>query len=78
MLDFIRDQFERKKKLGAWGDYVHEHLLPRLFGFELLMAPYAVAHFKIGLALTAWDKEPLFRQGILCAFSSLQKKLQRS
>ena len=64
VLDFIRDQFERKKKLGAWGDYVHEHLLPRLFGFELLMAPYAVAHFKIGLALAAWDKEPLFRQGL--------------
>jgi hypothetical protein len=63
VLDFIREQFERSKKLGAWGDYVHEHLLPRLFGFELLMAPYAVAHFKLGLALAAWDKEPLFRQG---------------
>jgi predicted helicase len=25
------------------------------------MAPYAVAHFKLGLALAAWDKEPLFR-----------------
>jgi len=64
VLDFIRDQFEQSKKLGAWGDYVHEHLLPRLFGFELLMAPYAVAHFKLGLALAAWDKEPLFRQGL--------------
>ncbi len=64
VLDFIREQFERKKNLGAWGDYVHEHLLPRLFGFELLMAPYAVAHFKIGLALAAWDKEPLFRQAL--------------
>jgi hypothetical protein len=61
VLDFIREQFERKKNLGTWGDYVHEHLLPRLFGFELLMAPYAVAHFKLGLALAAWDKEPLFR-----------------
>lgn len=61
VLDFIREQFERRKNLGAWGDYVHEHLLPRLFGFELLMAPYAVAHFKLGLALAAWDKEPLFR-----------------
>ena len=47
---------------GQWGSYVHEHLLPRLFGFELLMAPYAVAHFKIGLALAAMDEEPLFRQ----------------
>ena len=27
------------------------HLLPRLHGYELLMAPYAIAHLKIGLKL---------------------------
>jgi hypothetical protein len=62
VLDFIRSQFKTKKNAGQWGGYVHEHLLPRLFGFELLMAPYAVAHFKLGLALAAMDEEPLFRQ----------------
>ena len=62
VLDFIRSQFKAKKNAGRWGSYVHEHLLPRLFGFELLMAPYAVAHFKLGLALAAMDEEPLFRQ----------------
>lgn len=36
---------------GAWSPYVAAHLLPRLFGFELLMAPYAVAHLKLGLQL---------------------------
>lgn len=36
---------------GMWSSYVSEHLLPRLFGFELLMAPYAVAHMKLGLQL---------------------------
>ncbi len=35
---------------GAGTGYVAQHLLPRLFGFELLMAPYAVAHMKLGLA----------------------------
>jgi predicted helicase len=30
---------------------VPEHLLPRLHGYELLMAPYAIAHLKIGLKL---------------------------
>jgi predicted helicase len=34
-----------------WNDYVPEHLLPRLHGYELLMAPYAIAHLKIGLKL---------------------------
>lgn len=36
---------------GMWPSYVSEHLLPRIFGFELLMAPYAVAHMKLGLQL---------------------------
>ena len=35
----------------AWNDYVPKHLLPRLHGFELMMAPYAIAHMKIGLKL---------------------------
>jgi hypothetical protein len=41
----------------AWNDYVSKHLLPRLRGFELMMAPYAVAHMKIGLKLrqTGYD-----------------------
>lgn len=45
----IREHFEGNA--GAWPGYVAEHLLPRLFGFELLMAPYAVAHMKLGLEL---------------------------
>lgn len=34
-----------------WNDYVPKHLLPRLYGYELMMAPYAIAHMKIGLKL---------------------------
>ena len=34
-----------------WNQYVPNHLLPRLYGFELMMAPYAVAHMKVGLKL---------------------------
>lgn len=36
---------------GSWNQYVQENLLNRLFGFELLMAPYAIAHLKLGLQL---------------------------
>ena len=35
----------------AWNDYVPKHLLLRLHAFELMMAPYAIAHMKIGLKL---------------------------
>lgn len=34
-----------------WNDYVKKDLLPRLYAFELMMAPYAIAHMKIGLKL---------------------------
>ncbi len=36
-------------QLGAWNTYVPEHLLPRLHGFELMMAPYTIAHLKLDL-----------------------------
>ncbi|MDR0296180.1 MAG: N-6 DNA methylase [Prevotellaceae bacterium] len=37
---------------GLWQSYVEEHLLPRLNGFELLMASYAMAHLKLDWLLT--------------------------
>jgi predicted helicase len=45
-------QGQSDKKIDAlWNEYVPKHLLPRLHGYELLMAPYAIAHLKIGLKL---------------------------
>jgi hypothetical protein len=37
---------------AAWNDYVPKHLLPRLTAFELMMAPYTIAHMKVGLKLS--------------------------
>jgi len=35
---------------GRWPAYVHHDLLPRLHGFELMMAPYTIAHLKLSMA----------------------------
>lgn len=35
---------------GRWPAYVHGDLLPRLHGFELMMAPYTIAHLKLTIA----------------------------
>ena len=35
---------------GRWPTYVHRDLLPRLHGFELMMAPYTIAHLRLSLA----------------------------
>lgn len=36
---------------GLWQPYAQEHLLPRLHGFELMMASYTMAHLKLGITL---------------------------
>ena len=43
-----KTESERKDN---WQNYVPQHLLPRLYGYEIMMAPYAVAHMKISLKL---------------------------
>jgi predicted helicase len=40
-----------KGQEGIWSNYVEKHLLPRLNGFELLMASYAMAHLQLDLLL---------------------------
>lgn len=44
---------ERVKKTapGKWTGYVEEDLIPRIHGFELLMASYAMCHMKLDMAL---------------------------
>lgn len=46
----IYDRFRGMQ--GMWQGYVTDHLIPRLHGFELLMASYAVAHLKLDMLLT--------------------------
>ena len=47
---------------GIWSNYVETHLLPRLNGFELLMASYAMAHLQLDLLLTETGYKPTTNQ----------------
>lgn len=40
-----------KGQQGVWSNYVEDQLIPRLNGFEILMASYAMAHLKLDLLL---------------------------
>ncbi len=52
LVDKWKAQGHRNRDVEAlWNEYVPKHLLPRLHGYEILMAPYAIAHLKIGLKL---------------------------
>ncbi|MGH9949660.1 MAG: N-6 DNA methylase, partial [Pyrinomonadaceae bacterium] len=50
VIKHIYKNFENQQ--GVWPQYVDEHLIPRLNGFELLMASYAMAHLKLDLLLS--------------------------
>lgn len=47
---------------GMWTSYVDEHLLPRIHGFEILMASYAMAHLKLSLMLNETGYTPTKEQ----------------
>lgn len=53
----FHSQFENMG--GIWSSYVEEDLLPRLHGFELLMASYAMAHLKLDMLLADTGYEPI-------------------
>lgn len=52
----IHPRFEGQQ--GIWSNYVENNLIPRLNGFELLMASYAMAHLKLDLLLTETGYKP--------------------
>jgi predicted helicase len=47
-----------KGQQGVWSQYVEEHLIPRVHGFEILMASYAMAHLKLDLLLKETGYKP--------------------
>ncbi len=54
LYEVVKQIYRNLEEIGManqWDSYVRDNLLSRLFGFELLMAPYAIAHLKLGLQL---------------------------
>jgi len=77
VIEEIRKTFEENHKdLSAeelrkeWNEYVDKNLLSRVFGFELLMAPYAIAHLKLGLKLKETGYEFLSHQRLGVALTN--------
>lgn len=55
--------YSELSKTGSWNDEV-EGVLARLFGLELMVAPYTIAHLKLWLQLDAYGAPPKNRLGI--------------
>ena len=53
VLDQVREYVAETYGTGEWTQYVNAQLVRRIFGFELLVAPYTIAHLKLSLFLQA-------------------------
>ena len=51
VLDHVREYVAETYGAGEWMQYVNAQLVRRIFGFELLVAPYTIAHLKLSLFL---------------------------
>ena len=89
VIDVIFDTLRKKwalegmtesQKVDAWNKYVPKHLLPRVHAYELMMAPYAIAHMKIGLKLAEtgyrFDTEERVRIYLTNALEPWQRQLK--
>lgn len=55
----VVNRIKEKQDAGIWPSYVKEDLLPRLYGFELMMAPYTIAHLKLDMLINWWDDKKI-------------------
>ena len=49
IVEKIWNYIEQNQQQGRWHKYVYDDLLPRLHGFEIMMAPYTIAHLKLSM-----------------------------
>ena len=63
VLDNIRESVTEQYGIGEWNQYINAELVKRVFGFELLVAPYTIAHLKLSLFLQAqgWHADERLR-----------------
>ena len=63
VVSHIRRDLTTRGLAGGWNSYVPEHLLPRLFGFELLMAAYTICHLKLALEISDGSEQYSLPEG---------------
>ncbi len=63
VLDHVREYITETYGTGEWTQYINAQLVKRIFGFELLVAPYTIAHLKLSLFLQAqgWHADERLR-----------------
>ncbi|MDU0295151.1 hypothetical protein, partial [Saccharothrix longispora] len=75
IIEFIYAGFKTGQQ-GRWPQYADDHLIPRLNGFEYMMAPYTIAHLKLGMTLEESGVEALKRRLRVFLTNSLEEGIR--
>ena len=77
--ELIRQVFQKfQGQEGIWSNYVENHLIPRLHGFEILMASYAMAHLKIDMLLQETGFKPTKNQRLKIFLTNSLEEAQQA
>jgi len=75
VINIIYSSLLKSGQKGRWPAYVHNDLLPRLHGFELMMAPYTIAHLKLAMAFRQTGFKYFNRRLGIYLTNSLEKSI---
>lgn len=63
---------------GRWTSYVHNDLLPRIHGFEIMMAPYTIAHLKLSMLFKETGFHTFHKRLGIYLTNSLEESYERN
>jgi len=75
VINIIYSSLLKNGQKGRWPAYVHNDLLPRIHGFELMMAPYTIAHLKLAMAFRQTGFKYFNRRLGIYLTNSLEKSI---
>ena len=58
----VVSRIKEQQQPGIWPKYVDEHLIPRIHGFEYMIAPYTIAHLKLDMLINWWGDKQLEKE----------------
>jgi predicted helicase len=73
----IYERIKNSGQKGRWTSYVHHDLLPRIHGFELMMAPYTIAHLKLSMAFKSTGFKYFNRRLGIYLTNSLEESVEK-
>jgi uracil phosphoribosyltransferase len=75
VIEHIKKDTGIDEKSGMWGEYVNNYLIPKLQMFEVMIAPYTMAHLNLQMAVMGENKNMIIEKPFnICLTNTLENK----